>query len=129
MKARIGVMSEDLIRKHMINVAKGVAEQEENAPKFWFASLSAVSQLLCKENVELLILMDREKPNNLTELAELSGRSISNLSHTIKSLSSKGFVRVEKQGRASRPIALFTDFEIVMGESLEDEVRRESVAA
>ncbi len=123
MKARIGVMSEELIRSHMINVAMGKAEHNDESPKFWFTSLAAVSQLLCKENIELLILMDKEKPNNLTELAELSGRSLSNLSHTIKSLSSKGFVRVEKQGRASRPIALFTDFEIVLGETLENEVK------
>lgn len=128
MKARIGVMSEELIRKHMIDVAMGKAKHDEDAPKFWFTSLAAVSQLLCKENVDLLILMDKEKPNNLTELAELSGRSLSNLSHTIKCLSSKGFVRVEKKGRASRPIALFTDFEIVMGEELENEVRNSQAA-
>ncbi|HCH0295954.1 TPA: transcriptional regulator [Vibrio parahaemolyticus] len=129
MKARIGVMSEELIRKRMIDVATGKVAHDESAPKFWFTSLAAVSQLLCPENIELLILMDKEKPNNLTELSELSGRSLGNLSNTIKSLSAKGFVRVEKQGRATRPIALFTDFEIVMGEELESGDLKEKVAA
>lgn len=73
--------------------------------------------------------MDKHKPNNLTELAELSGRNLSNLSHTIKCLSAKGFVRIRKEGRASRPIALFTDFEIVMGEALESRVKGEEAAA
>lgn len=129
MKARIGVMPEELIRKHMIDVATGKVEHNEGAPKFWFTSLIAVAHLLCKENIELLILMHKEKPNNLTELAEISGRSISNLSLTIKSLSSKGFVRIEKHGRAIRPIALFTDFEIVMGEALERSAQNSVVAA
>ncbi|RUO19638.1 transcriptional regulator [Aliidiomarina iranensis] len=129
MKARIGVMSEELIRKRMIDVASGKIINTENAPKFWFTSLNAVAQLLCKENTELLILMHREKPNNLTELALMSGRSLSNLSHTIKSLSSKGFVSIERNGRSSRPIALFTDFEIVMGDSLDREAMGDSVAA
>lgn len=128
MKARIGVMAEELIRKHMLDVASGKAKFDDGAPKFWFTSLSAVSQLLCKENIDLLIQMDREKPNNLSELAKLSGRSLSNLSHTIKSLSSKGFVRVEKDGRSSRPVALFTDFEIIMGQTLENQIRHGEAA-
>lgn len=129
MKARIGIMSEALIRKRMLDVATGKSKPDPDAPKFWFTSLAAVSQLLCKENVDLLITMDKHKPKNLSELAELSGRSLSNLSHTIKSLSAKGFVRVRKEGRASRPIALFTDFEIFMGESLESQVKDDGVAA
>ncbi|EGR0608753.1 transcriptional regulator [Vibrio cholerae] len=129
MKARIGVMSEELIRKRMIDVATGKVAHDDKAPKFWFTSLAGVSQLLCPENIKLLILMDKEKPNNLTELSQLSGRSISNLSHTIKSLSAKGFVRVEKQGRVTRPVALFTDFEIVMGEGVENASVKEKAAA
>ncbi|MEX1221870.1 MAG: hypothetical protein WEA82_07155 [Idiomarina sp.] len=129
MKARIGVMPEELIRKQMLDVATGKSEPNHEAPKFWFTSLVAVSQLLCKENIELLILMDKKNPSTLTELANLSGRSLSNLSHTIKCLSSKGFVRIEKNGRSARPIALFTDFEIIMGETLESEARGEHLAA
>lgn len=119
MKARIGVMSEELIRKRMLDVAAGKFETEPDAPKFWFTSLAAVAQLLCKENVDLLMMIEEYNPKNLTELAEISGRKLSNLSVTIKSLASKGFVRLENHGRAVRPIALYTDFEIIMGESLE----------
>ncbi|EKO3629139.1 transcriptional regulator [Vibrio metschnikovii] len=118
MKARIGILSEELVRKHMIRVVEGKAKHEECSPQFWFASLTALSKLLTNENVELLNTIAREKPNSLDELAELSGRSINEVAHTLEALSSKGFAFIDKKGSKSRPIALFTTFEILMGSSL-----------
>ncbi|EJC7034669.1 MULTISPECIES: HVO_A0114 family putative DNA-binding protein [Vibrio] len=123
MKARIGVMSEDLIRRHMIRVAAGNINHNKHLPTFWFTSLDEVSKLLCNENIELMILMSKEKPQNLTELAEISGYNIRKLSRIIHSLSSKGFIQIEKQGNTSRPIALFTNFEILLGKELENELQ------
>ncbi|ERK06470.1 hypothetical protein L580_2512 [Serratia fonticola AU-P3(3)] len=72
----------------------------------------ALAQVLSNENIALLRLMDEQKPKTLTELADLSGRKISNLSVTLKTLNSHGFVRLEKDGRSVKPVALFTDFDI-----------------
>ncbi|MBF4248692.1 transcriptional regulator [Vibrio anguillarum] len=124
MKARIGIMSEDLIRRHMINVAAGNTTHNKHTPSLWFTSLDEVSKLLCNENIELMLLMSREKPANLAELAEISGYNIRKLSRIIHSLSSKGFIQIEKQGNTSRPIALFTDFEILLGKELENELQK-----
>ncbi|MDE1333134.1 transcriptional regulator, partial [Vibrio aestuarianus] len=118
MKARIGIVSEDTIRKHMINVATGAVQQSEDIPKHWFTSLDEVSKVLSSENIELMLLIAKEKPHSLKELANISKIDICELENTIKTLSSKGFVRIEKQGTASRPIALFSDFEIVFGQEL-----------
>jgi len=118
MKARIGILSEELVRKHMIRVAEGEAKHEECSPQFWFVSLAALSKLLSNENVELLNTIVREKPNSLDELAEMSGRSINEVAHTLEALSSKGFACIDKKGSKPRPIALFTTFEILMGSSL-----------
>ncbi|MGY5745688.1 HVO_A0114 family putative DNA-binding protein [Vibrio antiquarius] len=74
-----------------------------------------LSQLLSNENVELLNLIARENPNSL---AEMSGRSIKDVTDTFEALSSKGFAYLDIRGSESRPIALFTTFEIVMGSSL-----------
>ncbi|MDE1234174.1 transcriptional regulator [Vibrio aestuarianus] len=123
MKARIGIVSEDTIRKHMINVATGAVQQNEDIPKHWFTSLDEVSKVLSSENIELMLLIAKEKPHSLKELANISKIDICELENTIKTLSSKGFVRIEKQGTASRPIALFSDFEIVFGQELENELR------
>jgi predicted transcriptional regulator len=112
MKALIGVMPEELIRKRTLAIAKGEYKPEPNEPKVWFTSMIALAQVLSNENISLLRMMDEQKPEKLTELAELSGRKISNLSVTLKTLSSHGFVRLEKTGRSVKPVALFTDFDI-----------------
>ncbi|ELA6983234.1 MULTISPECIES: HVO_A0114 family putative DNA-binding protein [Vibrio] len=118
MKATIGILSEELARKRMIRIAEGKMTPEEPYPKFLFESLAVLSQLLSNENVELLNLIAREKPNNLDELAEMSGRSIKDITDTFEALSSKGFACIETKGGQSQPIALFTTFEIVMDSSL-----------
>ena len=112
MKALIGVMSEDLIRRRTLAIAKGDYKPEPGEPKVWFTSVIALAQVLSNENIALLRLMDEQKPKTLTELADLSGRKISNLSVTLKTLNSHGFVRLEKDGRSVKPVALFTDFDI-----------------
>ncbi|EGR1578395.1 transcriptional regulator [Vibrio parahaemolyticus] len=118
MKAKIGILSEELARKCMIRIAEGKVTSEEPYPQFLFESLAVLSQLLSNENVELLNLIAREKPNSLDELAEMSGRSIKDVTDTFEALSSKGFAYLDMRGSESRPIALFTTFEIVMGSYL-----------
>lgn len=118
MKAKIGILSEELARKRMIRIAEGKVTHDESYPLFLFESLATLNQLLSKENVELLNLIAREKPNSLYELAEMSERSIKDVTDTFEVLSSKGFACIETKGGQSRPIALFTTFEIVMGRSL-----------
>ncbi|EJG1535831.1 TPA: transcriptional regulator [Vibrio parahaemolyticus] len=120
MKARIGVMSEDLIRRHMINVTSGNTNHNKDLPTFWFTSLNEASKLLCNENIELMHQISRAKPESLAELAEISGHHIRELSRTLDDLSSKGFIQLEEKGNACRPIALFTDFEIILGKELEN---------
>ncbi|EGR4674186.1 transcriptional regulator [Vibrio parahaemolyticus] len=119
MKAKIGILSEELARERMIRIAEGKMTPEEPYPQFLFESLAMLSQLLSNENVELLNLIDREKPNSLDELAEMSGRSIKDVTDAFEALSSKGFTYLDVRGMESRPIALFTTFEIVMGSSLQ----------
>ncbi|MCH5049406.1 MULTISPECIES: HVO_A0114 family putative DNA-binding protein [Pectobacterium] len=112
MKALIGVMPEAVIRARMLAIVKGQYKPEEGEPKVWFTSMNALAQVLSNENIALLRLMDEQKPETLTELAEMSGRQKSNLSVTLKTLNSHGFVRLEKVGRSVKPVAMFTDFDI-----------------
>ena len=115
MKAKIGILSEGLARKRMIRIVERKVTPEEPYPKFLFESLAALSQLLSNENVELLNLIAREKPNSLDELAEMSGRSIKDVTDAFEALSSKGFAYLDMRGSESRPIVLFTKFEITIG--------------
>lgn len=109
MKARIGIMSEKLIRMRLLAMAQGKYTPQKNEPKVWYTSINAISQILCPENIELLRLMDSERPESLTQLSELTGRAKSNLSNTLKTLSEKGFVRLEQgSGKSVKPVALFS---------------------
>ncbi|MCL2891985.1 transcriptional regulator [Brenneria tiliae] len=112
MKALIGVMPEQLIRKRMLAVVKGEHKPEAGEPKIWFTSMNALAQVLSNENIALLRQMDERKPETITELAQMSRRKKSNLSVTLKTLNSYGFVRLEKVGRSVKPVAVFTDFDI-----------------
>jgi len=112
MKALIGVMPEEHIRQRMLAIVKGEYKPEPGEPTVWFTSVNALAQVLSNENIELLRMMEAHKPETITELAELSHRQKSNLSVTLKTLSSRGFVRLEKQGNSVKPVALFTDFDI-----------------
>ena len=121
MKARIGIMSEQLIRVRAIAIAQGKYKPAKDEPKIWYTSLNGISQILNPDNVALLRLIERERPDSVSALAELSGRNKSNLPNTLKGLSDKGFVRLEKgPGRSLKPVALFTDFEIVITQEIED---------
>lgn len=120
MKAKIGIMSEALIRIRLLAIAKGEYTPKPDEPKVWYTSLNAISQILRPENIELLRFIDAERPESLTQLAELTGRAKSNLSNTLKSLAEKGFIRMEQgKGKSLKPVALFTDFEIVTNSELE----------
>ncbi|HGC5374143.1 TPA: transcriptional regulator, partial [Escherichia coli] len=110
MKARIGIIPEKVLRQRLIEIAKGERKPHPDEPRVWFSSINAAGQALSNENISLLRLMDEEKPQTMTELAELSGRKLSNLSVTLKMLSSYGFVSLEKKGNTVHPKALFTDF-------------------
>ena len=46
-------------------------------------------------------MIGREKPGSVTELAELSGRSKSNLSRTLKTMSRYGLVELKKGERGA----------------------------
>lgn len=121
MKARIGIMPENLIRIRVLAIARGKYTPSKDEPKIWYTSLNAISQILNPENIALLRLMETERPTSVTSLAELSGRKKSNLSNTLKSLCDKGFVRLEKgEGRNLKPVAIYTDFEIVITQEIEE---------
>ena len=121
MKARIGIMSEKLIRMRVLAIAQGKYKPAVDEPKLWYTSFNTISQILNPENVTLLRLIDDERPQSVTELAEISGRKKSNLSNTLKVLSEKGFIRMEQgKGRCLKPVALYTDFEITTMKELED---------
>lgn len=113
MKARIGIMPESMFRERVMAIVRGDYVPEKGEPEVWFSSLTALGQILNNDNIALLRMIENEEPQSITALAKLSGRELSNLSITLSTLEKHGFVKKVKGKNAIKPVALFTDFEIV----------------
>ncbi|HCO8767697.1 TPA: transcriptional regulator, partial [Pseudomonas aeruginosa] len=53
-------------------------------------------------------------PKSLTELAELSGRKVPNLSRTLRMMADYGLVSLQRNVRDVQPTALATEFLVVL---------------
>ena len=65
------------------------------------------------ENRALLKIIQASQPESISNLAELTGRKQSNLSRTLKTMSSYGLVEMVRENRNVKPIAKATEFEIL----------------
>ncbi len=106
-------MSQDAIRDRMVAIAKGKYKPKANEPKIWFSSMKVLAKVLSDENRALLKLIQSSQPKSISNLAELTGRKQSNLSRTLKTMSSYGLVEMVRENRNIKPMAKATEFEIL----------------
>ena len=95
----------------------GIKGQEENPElpiDIWFSSLKSVASVLSKENRDLLKTIDLYKPQSLTELASLSGRALSNISRTLKTLEAYGLVTLTSSTKTINVQSNHKEFLIVI---------------
>lgn len=109
-------MSQKEIRERTLAIAQGKYKPKPNEPKIWFTSIRSLAEVLSDENQVLLQVITEKKPRSITELAEMTGRRLSNLSRTLKTLAAYGFVKLEKHNKAVCPIAQATKFSVIFGE-------------
>ncbi|MGZ8983034.1 MAG: HVO_A0114 family putative DNA-binding protein [Methylotenera sp.] len=109
----IGIMSQEKIRERMLAIAKGEYKPKASDPKIWFTSMKSLAEVLSDDNRALLKIINESKPESISGLADLTGRKQSNLSRTLKTMSSYGIVEMVKENRHVRPIAKATEFEIL----------------
>ena len=74
--------------------------------------MESLGQILNGQNQKLLRLIKDRCPASLTELETLSGRKKSNLSRTLKTLSSLAIVDLINEKGMVRPVVNATDFRI-----------------
>ncbi len=87
--------------------------KEKNDPKIWFTSMKSLAEVLSDENRALLNIIKEAQPKSISGLAELTGRKQSNLSRTLKTMSSYGIVEMVQENRQVRPIVKATEFQIL----------------
>ena len=98
---RIGIAGYDRMKARTMAIARGEHKPAKGEPMAWFTSIESFAKVLSARNRELLALIAQEKPDSLTELAELAGRDKSNLSRTLKTMSRYGLVELKEGQRGT----------------------------
>ena len=98
---KIGIASYDRMKARTIAIARGELKPARDEPMVWFTSVESFAKVLSSRNRELLATIARERPDSLTELAELAGRNKSNLSRTLKTMALYGLVELQQGERGT----------------------------
>ena len=98
---RIGIAGYERMKARTMAIARGEHKPARGEPTVWFTSIESFAKVLSQRNRELLAMIGREKPGSVTKLAELSGRSKSNLSRTLKTMSRYGLVELQEGERGT----------------------------
>ena len=111
---KVGIMPRDEFQKRTIDIAAGRYTAKRGEPKIWFSSIKSLAQILNENNIQLLKVINSEKPQTMKELANIIGREQSNLNRTLKTLAHYGIVELvkNKQGRGIKPVAKAVEFDI-----------------
>ena len=112
---KIGIISRENYKNRTIAIARGQHKPKRGEPKIWFESVQSMAQVLSSENQELLRIIREQKPESLKQLEVASGRKLSNLSRTLKTMSHYGIVELVKQNHTVKPIVKATDFKVEFG--------------
>ena len=96
---KIGIAGYDRMKARTLAIARGDYSPATDEPKVWFTSIDSLAKVLSEHNRHLLGLISREGPGSLTELAEMAGRSKSNLSRTLKTMARYGLVELQRGAR------------------------------
>lgn len=87
----------------------------KDVPTVWFSSMATMAAVLSEDNQAMLRIICDQRPKSLTELAQLTGRQVPNLSRTLRMMKGYGLVELKKNVREIEPIALATNFKILIG--------------
>jgi len=109
---KIGIMTMEQYKKRTIAIAGGRYSPGKNEPKVWFHSIESALQVLSSKNQDLLRIIVEKKPDSLTELADMTGRSRSNLSRTLKTMERYGIVEIVRENRRIIPLPKAKRFQI-----------------
>ena len=97
----VGVAGYERMKARTMAIARGRHKPANDEPKVWFTSIESFARVLSQRNQALLALIASEKPESLTELAEIAGRKKSNLSRTLKTMSRYGLVELRAGPRGT----------------------------
>ena len=112
---RVGIISTEDYKNRTIAIAKGQYRLKPGEPKIWFESLQSIAQVLSHENQKLLQIIVDTQPDSLQALAESTGRKLSNVSRTLRTMARYGIVELTRNQRKVKPRVLATEFQVEFG--------------
>jgi len=98
---RIGVASDQEIRRRVLDIASGRIKADAQDPKIWVRSVDEFRKLLSEKNINLLAAIRLHQPASVSELARQMQEDQGNLTKRLKMLASFGLVEL-KEGERSR---------------------------
>ena len=103
---RVGIMPLERVRDYTLAIAKGTYKRKPTEPRIWFTSIKSFAAVLSDENRELLRIIHDKQPESIADLVQMTGRSASNLSRTLRTMANYGLVCLEdgSQGRGRRAV-------------------------
>ncbi len=93
---------------------KGQTHDPDYPVDIWFDSLKSLANVLSKENQQLLKVIAEQKPKSVTELAALTGRAVSNVSRTLKTLGKYNLVEMQSTRTMLSPRVIHREFLVVV---------------
>ena len=107
-------MLEKIKKKRCVIGIRGQQLDPDYTVDIWFDSLKSVANVLSKENQHLLKVITEQQPQSVTELAILTGRAVSNVSRTLKTLGKYNLVEMQSLNKMLCPKAIYQDFLVVV---------------
>lgn len=108
----IGIGSQQAIRAHALAIASGQQQPRADDLKIWFTSMGSLAEVLSHDDRALLHVIREHKPASLSALAEVTGRTPSNLSRTLKTTERYGLVEMQRELKTVRPVVKASKFVI-----------------
>lgn len=94
---KIGILPYEEMKARTLAIARGELKPAKGDPKVWLPSTETLGRMLSGPNRALLAEIARSKPRTMSELAAKTGRKLSNLSRTLKTVERYGLVTLEKR--------------------------------
>ncbi len=109
----IGILPQQQIRERILAIARGDYKPRAGEPKIWFTSMKSLAEVLSDDNRVLLKVIQETQPASISLLAKTTGRKVSNLSRTLKTMAHYGIVLMKREKNRVRPIVESTAFQIM----------------
>lgn len=124
---KVGIMPFKEFQKYTVAIACGKYKPKKKEPKIWFESIETCMQVLSTRNIDLLKMIEKEKPASIEELSKISGRNKGNLSRTLKTFYRHRIIDFIEEDRRKKPVALSTQFDIQVGRNIPDSISDKDV--